>query len=40
MNFWEKTNGTFGVLDIFTKCEKKMNVFWVYMPFNYSILID
>ena len=35
MDFWEKTNGTFGVLDIFTKhlCEKKMNVFWVYMPF-------
>ena len=36
MDFWEKTNGTFGVLDIFTKhlCEKKMNVFWVYMLFN------
>ena len=35
MDFSEKTNGTFGVLDIFTKhlCEKKMNVFWVYMPF-------
>ena len=35
MDYWEKTNGTFGVLDIFTKhlCEKKMNVFWVYMPF-------
>ena len=30
----KKTNGTFGVLDIFTKnlCENKMNVFWVYMP--------
>ena len=37
MDFWEKTNGTFGVLDIFTKhlCEKKMNVLWVYMPFNF-----
>ena len=34
MDFWVKKNGTFGVLDIFTKhlCEKKMNVFWVYMP--------
>ena len=31
----KKTNGTFGVLDIFTKnlCENKMNVFWIYMPF-------
>ena len=35
MDFWEKTNGTFGVLDIFTKhlFEKKMNFLWVYMPF-------
>ena len=35
MDFWEKKNGTVGVLDIFTKhlCEKKMTVFWVYMPF-------
>ena len=34
MDFWEK-NSTFGVLDIFTKylCEKKLNVFLVYMPF-------
>ena len=39
MDFWEKTNGTFGVLDISTKhlCEKKMNFFWVYMPFNIEI---
>ena len=31
----KKTNGTFSVLDIFTKnlCENKMNVFWIYMPF-------
>ena len=31
----KNTNGTFGVLDIFTKHlrEKKMNVFWIYMPF-------
>ena len=31
----KKTNGTFGVLDIFTKnlCENKMNVFWIYMSF-------
>ena len=38
MDFWEKTNGTFGVLDIFTKhlCEKKINVFWVYMPFKWE----
>ena len=38
MDFWEKTNGTFGVLDIFTKhlFEKKMNFLWVYMPFNSS----
>ena len=30
----KKTNGTFSLLDIFTKnlCENKMNVFWVYMP--------
>ena len=41
MDFWEKTNGTFGVLDIFTKhlCEKKMNAFWVYMPFKCHFLI-
>ena len=28
MDFWEKTNGTFGILDIFTKqlCEKKIYV--------------
>ena len=26
------TNGTFGILDIFTKREKKMYVFWLYMP--------
>ena len=33
-----KKNGTFGVLDIFTKhlFEKKMNFLWVYMPFNSS----
>ena len=37
MDFWEKKNGTSGVLDIFTKhlCEKNMNFFWVYMPFNF-----
>ena len=35
----KKTNGTFSVLNIFTKhlCEKKMNIFWVYMPFNSNI---
>ena len=29
MDFWEKKNSTFGILDIFTKhlCEKKMYVF-------------
>ena len=40
MDFWEKTNGTFGVLDIFTKhlFEKKMNFLWVYMPFKEQVL--
>ena len=32
MDFWEKTNGTFGILDIFAKSEKKIYVFWLYMP--------